>query len=375
MKNRWLSIGFAVGVLHASGCGKVDPGTGGHDAGSNPADSGGAQDAAIPASDGSEASQDLASASTDGAPYVPGPFLCSQEPPQGAVQADPLPTYPGQCPQLLGAPTLNMITSSGVARKFMVVIPANLQPTEKLPVLFMWYWLKGNAADFLQRGDVQPAVDQERFIAVIPVALGDLAFEWPFNVVDADARLNQEFQFFDDMLACVAQQFPTINRNCVGSVGVSAGALFTDSARRCARQPHLIHPLVLRRRRRRHSQLGESGAQAAGGGAVGRADRPVPRSTQLPDAVAVARDRADAAGDFLIECQHNCGHGEPPVDPPYPGASKYAAMWGFIFDHPFWLGPGESPYKNGLPPTFPSWCAIGQGKATPRTGMCGKPGC
>jgi hypothetical protein len=32
--------------------------------------------------------------------------------------------------------------------------------------------------------------------------------------------------FFDDMLACVAEQF-AIDENCVSSAGVSAGALFT----------------------------------------------------------------------------------------------------------------------------------------------------
>src|SRR6185369_12806047 len=54
-------------------------------------------------------------------------------------------------------------------------------------------------------------------------------------------------------------------------------------------------------------------------------------------------------GSFMIECVHNCGHSEPPFDAP-PGLSKYAGLWQFVFDHPFWLGGGQSPYTtDGLP--------------------------
>jgi hypothetical protein len=78
-------------------------------------------------------------------------------------------------------------------------------------------------------------------------------------------------------------------------------------------------------------------------------------------------------GNFMIECIHDCGHAAPPVDAPM-GQSKYAPLWGFLFDHPFWLGAGESPYvKSGLPSDVPSWCAIGAGHATPRTGACSSP--
>jgi hypothetical protein len=74
-------------------------------------------------------------------------------------------------------------------------------------------------------------------------------------------------------------------------------------------------------------------------------------------------------GHFIVECQHNCGHDEPPFEAP-PGESKFAAFWDFVNDHPYWLGPGESPYKaaGALPPTFPEWCAIGVGNAVERTG-------
>src|SRR5262249_12326298 len=80
-------------------------------------------------------------------------------------------------------------------------------------------------------------------------------------------------------------------------------------------------------------------------------------------------------GHFFLECVHNCGHAAPPFDPP-PGMSKYEGLWQFVFDHPYWLAPGTSPYQTtGLNQGLPDWCGIGAGSATPRTGACPAPGC
>ncbi len=163
------------------------------------------------------------------APYgaaVVAAASCSATPPAGA----PTPPAPkaysgGTCPTL--AAGMNPITSSGNARSFLLAVPANLQPNEHLPVIFLWYWLKGTAQDFYTVGDVQAAVDQQRFIAVIPDAKGDLFYNWPFTVNDSQARVDEEITFFDDMLSCVSSQFD-VNASCVSTVGVSAGALFTD---------------------------------------------------------------------------------------------------------------------------------------------------
>jgi hypothetical protein len=330
--------------------------------------------------DGGARIADASTPTTDAMPQTDAPvpsrsLACNEEPPAGASQAAPLPSYAGKCPQLVAGPSLSTITSSGASRSFMLVLPKNLQQTEKLPVLFMWYWLGGSADGMYSKAEVQSAADQQRFLAVIPVAKGDLPFKWPFNIADSDARLGEEFQFFDDMLACVAQQFPTVNRNCVASMGVSAGALFTDQ-------------LGSGRANRLSSILSFSGG-------VGGVIRPWSTPTHQLPAIVLWGGPSDNCfglpfagesqslqtalaqeGSFLIECVHNCGHAEPPVDAPAPGVSRYAAFWNFVFDHPFWLARGDSPYKRtGLPSTFPSWCAIGAGKAIPRTGACPPPGC
>ena len=51
----------------------------------------------------------------------------------------------------------NTITSMGNMRTFAVAVPKNLQPTEVLPVIFLWYWLKGTEGDFYSKGDIQNA--------------------------------------------------------------------------------------------------------------------------------------------------------------------------------------------------------------------------
>jgi len=75
-----------------------------------------------------------------------------------------------------------------------------------------------------------------------------------------------------------------------------------------------------------------------------------------------------ADGNFFVECKHNCGHVEPPIEAPM-GESKYAGIWEFAMDHPFWLAAGTSPYQtDGLPDSLPAWCGIGPNSATPRSG-------
>src|SRR6185503_2107511 len=108
----------------------------------------------------------------------------------------------------------NQISSSGAARSFMLALPANLDPNEVLPVIFLWHWLGGSAQSFYDKGDVANAVNTQRFIAVLPEAKGDAAFKWPFEVTQTAPRMEEEFRFFDDMLACVSAQFH-VQKECV----------------------------------------------------------------------------------------------------------------------------------------------------------------
>lgn len=312
-------------------------------------------------------------------------FKCQETPPPGAPSpVPPLPPVAG-CPTL--APGMNTITTSGKARQFILVAPA-AAVSESLPVLFMWHWIGGTAEGFLERGEVQAAADDQHFLAVLPVSEGanvlgtSFNTKWPFDITQAQPRMDEETQFFDDMLACVEQQY-AVNQNCVSTIGVSAGALFTDQLIQ-AKSTRLANFISL------SGGVGDTiikpwtGAQHKLPGVVlwgGDGPPTMDGNKDILGCFGIGMDFSVASnaleqgliadGHFFIECRHNCGHVEPPLDPP-PGESKFAGMWEFALNHPYWLAPGASPYlESGLPASMPAWCAIGAGNSVPRSG----PGC
>lgn len=296
---------------------------------------------------------------------------CFDDPPEGAEMPPPLPSYQGTCPPIV--PGKNTIDSSGTPREFIFVAPSDWQPGEALPVIFLWHWLGGDANGFLEQGDVQLAADLYRFFAVIPEKKGDLAFVWPYSAVDGDARMEEEARFFDDMLACVAEQYE-VRPACISSVGVSAGALWTGQLA-SLRGQYLASFLSL------------------SGGTGGPFVKPWMGSPHKmpalvlwggPDDTCIVINFQDTSldleqhltdeGHAVVECIHNCGHGVPPIE--VEGApTPFAMLWEFVLDHPYFLPDGETPYSAGLPPNMPGFCAVGMGNAVPREGPCDPPGC
>lgn len=305
-------------------------------------------------------------------PTDPFDFLCGTPSPDGGEAPAPLPAPSGECPAFV--PGVNMFSSSGEAREVIVVAPSDLQPDEQLPVAFLWHWLGGSADDFVEVADVQNAVDQFRFLALVTIDKGDLLFRWPFTTVDSDARVQEEFVYFDDLLACAAESYP-IDNTCVTSVGVSAGALFTSQLG-WARSEYLSSIISL--------SGGTGGLVREWGGA----EHILPAMVLWggPEDFCVAVDFAETSADLesnleagghaVIECEHNCGHAAPPFEAPDRDTTVYAAMWRFFLDHPYWLEPGETPWGGDQPTFAPEWCSVGVGSSTPREGECPDgPGC
>ena len=240
-------------------------------------------------------------------------------------------------------------------------------------MIFLWHWLGGEANGFLTRGEVQNAVNAQRFIAVIPEAKEGTLFRWPFSVADAQAALDEELVFFDDMLSCVSAEF-SVNENCVATAGVSAGALF--SAQLASYRGDYLS-----------SFLSLSGG--TGGSFIKPWGNPAHKMPAIvlwggPQDTCIVinfqetsldlEQQLTAGGHFFLECVHNCTHNEPPFPP--GTSSKYGPLWEFVFDHPFWLAAGESPYSaSGIPAGMPEWCGIGAGSATIREGMCAGSAC
>ncbi len=298
--------------------------------------------------------------------------LCNQ-PPAGELPPGPPAYSGGQCPALVPAPQRTAVTSSGRNRAMYVVVPSNPCPGETFPIVFMWHWISGEAKDVLFGGQLQTIADQQRFIAVIPEATGAEVFgqntTWPFDVTQTQARMDEEFRVFDDMLSCVSAQYPT-NFSCVGTIGVSAGALFASQLMQ-GRGQYLSSAIVL--------------SGGVGAGTV----RPWTGSPHKMPALVLWGGPADAlpdaanplfsfdtlsreletgltnSGHFLTECIHNCGHIPPLLQSGPNGESGLAPLYEFFMNHPYWLPDGGSPYAGGLPPTFPPWCGIGMNSAPP----------
>jgi predicted esterase len=258
----------------------------------------------------------------------------------------------------------------------MVIVPDAVKPGEKLPVVFLWHWLGGSASSFYNIVDGQNAVNAERFIAVIPEAIGGGISKWRgWAATNPQSMEDEEAVFFDDMLSCVSAQFP-VNKNCVSSAGVSDGALWTSQLIG-VRADYLASAVVL------SGGVGDPGdANSALVKPYVPASRPIPVLVlwggacdiciilKFQIATKALERHLQAEGHFILECQHNCGHSVPPIDVP-PGKSLLSPFTDFIQHHPYWTTAGHSPYEtSGLPAGLPSWCAIGAGNAVERTGAC-----
>lgn len=323
---------------------------------------------------GSESSGEDSTDTTTGDPEPPMLPLCGTPPPEGAELAPPLPTYAGTCP-ILEPGALNLIDSGGGERSFILVVPSDLGEDEVLPVMVMYHWLGADADSFYERAQAQAAVDYYRFIAIIPNGRDVdqlVPFRWPFAISDLDFLMQQDFDFFDDMLACVAEQF-AVDKECVSAMGVSAGAMFSSMLAS------------------RHGDALASYISLSGG--VGGLIKPWQAGGNVMPAMVlwggdqdfcIAIDFATASqqlemdleanGHPVVECIHNCTHATPPFEPPadMPDLPTFAPAWEFMLAHPYWLDEGYSPYSefDAMPSPWPDWCAYGAGNAVERVGEC-----
>jgi hypothetical protein len=307
-------------------------------------------------------------------PGDPVNHRCNQAPPPGAMLAAAPPAPKTTCPKLQSGESgaVNTIISSGAQRTFRIAVPLGLRPEEQLPVVFLWHWLGGDSGAFYNGANATVATNHLRFLAVFTDSKGDIPLKWPSEISVSPARLEEELQYFEDMYGCIAQQY-NVQPNCVASAGMSAGGLWTPQ-------------LVMSR-----PQYFASFMTFSGG--VGGITRPWTTSAHKAAALVLWGGPGDhcppgfsfetesrqlqsglsAGGHFQVECIHNCNHSQPPMESPTPPATKYDALWQFVFDHPYWQAAGQSPYQQTGLPGFPVWCAIGAGASSPRTGACQTP--
>jgi dienelactone hydrolase len=208
---------------------------------------------------------------------------------------------------------------------------------------FIWHGSGGNAGafDFLAE-----RFDADGYVLVIPDGQLRYPLDWGMDIRGGD----DDLRFFDDVVACVNQQFP-VDRRRVHSTGYSVGGVFSA---------YLMGY--------RSDTLASFGAWSTGETdqrgrrIVPSPPRPVPGllyhggPDDKPDwagrqgTLALAA-RMAANGALAIVCDHGVGHVVPG---PYDVA--LGDMWAFLLAHPF--GPTAAWATGGLDGRLPDYCAI-----------------
>jgi poly(3-hydroxybutyrate) depolymerase len=190
------------------------------------------------------------------------------------------------------------------------------------------------------------AILDEGGVVMAPQGHGQYAW-W---IADGDTR-EDDLRLIDEMVACAIEE-ADIDVRRIHATGLSSGATLTSD---------MIH---------RRSNYLASGSPKSGGfdpyNPVPANVAPENRMSALifhggetdtwgdppyefyePQSEELAGIITDEGG-FAIICNHGQGHAEPTWD--------QDRVWQFFQAHPFDTTP--SPYAAGLPPAFPSYCAI-----------------
>jgi hypothetical protein len=349
--------GITAGTTPAAGTDAADESDGGGPGGANE----GGDEAGESGANESDPSGETGDGGSDGGTDETGgvdqggPWgACAETPPAGAPTPPSPPSYSGGACPTIEPGYVTGFQSGGGNRSFAFAIPSDYDPNKQYPLVFGWHQLGGDAQGFLDEAGAQELVDKAQTIAVIPEASGDFQFEWPSTPFD-NGSASVDLNFFDDLLACVSEQY-SINPYCVGSAGVSAGGLWTSFLGQ-KRGQYLSANVVI------------SGGHPNDTGWWGWSSSPHRFPSVVvwggpSDELVISFHQAslNLVGEyrdddhFVIECEHNNGHGSPPEE---GGVDPFEVLMNFFLEHPYWLGDRESPYNDsGLPDEFPSYCSM-----------------
>ncbi|MCP4869189.1 MAG: hypothetical protein GY898_10780 [Proteobacteria bacterium] len=131
----------------------------------------------------------------------------------------PGPEYSGgDCPTLEEDWNMGFETG-GFERQFRLDLPD--EPDGK-PVLFVWHWLGGYPDEIVEWVAFDDLVDDEDVIVIAPESR-HLQVEWNLQ---SPPETNEDYAMFEDLLACLDQQFE-VDLDRVYSTGMSAGGLMS----------------------------------------------------------------------------------------------------------------------------------------------------
>lgn len=268
----------------------------------------------------------------------------------GSTSAAPVPTTPSQaflptatgpCPEL--AEGKITVTPDGKARDVEIWM-SDAAKTLDGPLIFYWHGTGSSPIQEPPFGIGNTALQEilaQGGIVAAPHHDPD-AGTFPWYLVLGEQE--DDLRVADEVLACAIEKVGVDLRR-IHSMGMSAGALHTTQ-------------MAYRRSGYLASVATYSGGQLS--------DIPNQDETNLfaamimhggsSDNVVISFQKASETfhtklndlGHFSFLCNHGLGHKIP--------TDARDSVWRFFQDHPF--GTVPSPYKSGLPATFPSYCAL-----------------
>jgi hypothetical protein len=244
----------------------------------------------------------------------------------------------GDCPKMITGPFQFM----GVTSQIWV---GNKSESQKGPIMLYWHGTGGSA--ITATAELDPTLVQE--IMGQGGVIGSIEGGLKGDTLDWGVFTTGDYQSADQIVACAVQQL-NIDTKRIYASGASAGGLAAGEIA-YGRSSYVA------------ATLPNSGGQ--GGypmNMVLQDPTHVPAAMTMHGARGVdvvvidfgdssLREDIDLAkkGGFAVDCDHGGGHVSAPP-------SLKAAGWDFLKKHPF--GFGTSPYANGLPSTYPTYCKI-----------------
>ena len=345
---------FFAGLAAVIGCSGSTPSNGIFPPGTNADDAGSA--AASPTSDAGSQSPPVGVGSNDaGAPVVPHdggastPGTDAGKPSNpGDASSGSLPVIPkptGTCPTI--APGDVTFAPAGITPRVVTLSMSSTAPASPGPLVLYWYATGSSATEVLYSlGTTLGSIESAGGVVAAPHADPNAGqFEW--YAVTGNSK-QDDFLVADEVVACLAQA-GRIDVSHIHSMGMSAGAIQTTYMS-YVRSAYLA------------SVTTYSGGIASGVPAPAFAD-PSNRFSALlfeggsadsaygfdfQTATLNYRASLQGAGHFAALCDHGRGHMIPTDAAP--------SVWLFFQANGFGVYP--SPYANGLPSTFPTYCTL-----------------
>jgi hypothetical protein len=281
-----------------------------------------------------------------GAPGAPvSPPVEAGAPSSGAGATPTIPVATGTCPTIANGDAT--FAPAGIPTRAVTISMSDAAKTKHGPLIFYWYATGSSVAEIpYALGTTLTDIEAAGGIVVAPHADPNAGeFEW--YAVNGSTKLD-DFLVADEVVACIAQSVG-IDTTHIHTMGMSAGAIQTTA------MSYLRSSYVA-------SVTTYSGGLVSGAPAPASQDPSNKFAALIFDggssdmafgvdfqaASQAYASNLSAAGHFTAVCDHGMGHSIPTAAAP--------SVWLFFQANGFGVSP--SPYANGLPASFPSYCTL-----------------